>query len=186
MAKASTLDGMSPGRVKGVERAQREPAGRFNALAHLIDVPALERASRRQRAAAAVGVDGITKEQYGQSLAANLQELYARLKAKRYRHQPIRRVHIPKGQGKTRPIGISAFEDKLVQDAVREVLEAIYEQDFLECSYGFRPRHSAHDAVRTLKRIVDQGEVRWIFEADIVSFFDSGGTKQRYVKFHRD
>jgi RNA-directed DNA polymerase len=173
MANAQTLADMSPGLLKVVERAQREPEGRFNSLAHLIDVPALERAYRRQRAAAAVGVDGITKEQYGQSLEANLQELYARLKAKRYRHQPIRRVHIPKGQGKTRPIGISAFEDKLVQDAVREVLEAIYEQDFLECSYGFRPGRSAHDAVRTLKRMVDQGEVRWIFEADIVSFFDS-------------
>jgi RNA-directed DNA polymerase len=173
MANAQTLADMSPGLLKVVERAQREPEGRFNSLAHLLDVPALERAYRRQRAAAAVGVDGITKEQYGQSLAANLQELYARLKAKRYRHQPIRRVHIPKGQGKTRPIGISAFEDKLVQDAVREVLEAIYEQDFLECSYGFRPGRSAHDAVRTLKRIVDQGEVRWILEADIVSFFDS-------------
>jgi RNA-directed DNA polymerase len=173
MANAQTLADMSPGLLKVVERAQREPEGRFNSLAHLIDVPALERAYRRQRAAAAVGVDGITKEQYGQSLAANLQELYARLKAKRYRHQPIRRVHIPKAQGKTRPIGISAFEDKLVQDAVREVLEAIYEQDFLECSYGFRPGRSAHDAVRTLKRIVDQGEGRWILEADIVSFFDS-------------
>ena len=173
MANAQTLADMSPGLLKVVERAKREPEGRFNSLAHLIDVPALERAYRRQRAAAAVGVDGITKEQYGQSLAVNLQELYARLKAKRYRHQPIRRVHIPKGQGKTRPIGISAFEDKLVQDAVREVLEAIYEHDFLECSYGFRPGRSAHDAVRTLKRMVDQGEVRWIFEADIVSFFDS-------------
>jgi RNA-directed DNA polymerase len=173
MANAQTLADMSPGLLKVVERAKREPEGRFNSLAHLIDVPALERAYRRQRAAAAVGVDGITKEQYGQSLEANLQELYARLKAKRYRHQPIRRVYIPKGQGKTRPIGISAFEDKLVQDAVREVLEAIYEQDFLECSYGFRPGRSAHDAVRTLKRIVEQGEVRWIFEADIVSFFDS-------------
>jgi retron-type reverse transcriptase len=72
-----------------------------------------------------------------------------------------------------RPIGISAFEDKLLQDAVREVLEALYEQDFLACSHGFRPGRSAHDAVRTLKRIVDRGEVRWIFEADIVSFFDS-------------
>jgi group II intron reverse transcriptase/maturase len=82
-------------------------------------------------------------------------------------------VHIPKAQGKTRPIGISAFEDKVVQDAVREVLEAIYEQDFLGCSYGFRPGRSAHDAVRTLEQMVHQGEVRWIFEADIVSFFDS-------------
>jgi group II intron reverse transcriptase/maturase len=173
MANAQTLAAMSPGLLKVVERAKREPEGRFNSLAHLIDVPALERAYRRQRAAVAVGVDGVTKEQYGQALEDNLQDLHARLKAQRYRHQPIRRVHIPKGQGKTRPIGISAFEDKLVQDAVREVLEAIYEQDFLECSYGFRPGRSAHDAVRTLKQIVEQGEVRWIFEADIVSFFDS-------------
>jgi RNA-directed DNA polymerase len=173
MANALTLGDMSPGLVKVVERAQREPEGRFHALAHLIDVPALERAYRRQRANAAVGVDGVTKEHYGQNLEANLQDLHARLKAQRYRHQPIRRVHIPKAQGKTRPIGISAFEDKVVQDAVREVLEAVYEQDFLDCSYGFRPGRSAHDAVRTLKRIVERDEVRWIVEADIVSFFDS-------------
>ena len=121
---------------------------------------------------AAVGVDGVTKEQYGQALETNLQDLHARLKAKRYRHQPIRRIYIPKEQGKTRPIGISAFEDKLVQDAVREVLGAIYEQDFLDCSYGFRPGRSAHQAVRTLDRIVHRGEVSWILEADIVSFFD--------------
>jgi RNA-directed DNA polymerase len=173
MPNASTLANMSPGLLKVVERAQHEPEGRFHALAHLIDVPALGRAYRRQRSDAAVGVDGVTKEQYGPTLEANLQDLHARLKAQRYRHQPIRRVHIPKAQGKTRPIGVSAFEDKVVQDAVREVLEAIYEQDFLECSYGFRPGRSAHDAVRTLTRSVDQGEVRWIFEADIVSFFDS-------------
>jgi group II intron reverse transcriptase/maturase len=173
MPNASTLVDMSPGLLKVVERAQREPEGRFHALAHLIDMPALERAYRRQRADAAVGIDGVTKEQYGQALEVNLQDLHARLKAKRYRHQPIRRVHIPKAQGKTRPIGISAFEDKVVQDAVREVLEAIYEQDFLGCSYGFRPGRSAHDAVRTLEQIVHRGEVRWIFEADIVSFFDS-------------
>ena len=173
MANASTLDDMSPGLVKGMERAQREPEGRFHALAHLIDVPALERAYRRQRADAAVGVDGVTKEQYGRELEANLQGLHARLKAQRYRHQPIRRVHIPKGAGKTRPIGIAAFEDKLVQDAVREVLEAIYEPDFLDGSYGFRPGRSAHDAIRTLDQIVHRGEVEWILEADIVSFFDS-------------
>src|SRR6266851_7735658 len=143
MANASTLDDMSPGLVKVVERAKREPEGRFHALAHLIDVPALGRAYRRQRADAAVGVDGVTKEQYGQSLEATLQDLHARLKEQRYRHQPIRRVHIPKGQGKTRPIGISAFEDKVVQNAIREVLEAVYEQDFLDCSYGFRPGCSA-------------------------------------------
>lgn len=173
MTNAQTLADMSPGLLKVVERAKREPEGRFNSLAHLIDVPALKRAYRRQRVDAAVGVDGITKEIYGRNLEANLQDLHSRLKAKRYRHQPIRRVHIPKAQGTTRPIGISAFEDKLVQDAVREALEAIYEQDFLDCSYGFRPGRSAHGAVRTLKRVVDGGEVRWIYEADIVSFFDS-------------
>ncbi len=173
MTNASTLENMSPQLVKVVGRAQREPEGRFHSLAHLIDVPALERAYRRMRKDAAVGVDGVTKEQYGQDLEQNLQDLHARMKAKRYRHQPIRRVHIPKEGGKTRPIGISAFEDKLVQDVVREVLEAIYEQDFLDCSYGFRPKRSAHDAIRTLDRIVHRGEVNWILEADIVSFFDS-------------
>src|SRR6266446_450117 len=173
MASALTLETMSPGLLKGVERAQREPEGRFHALAQLLDMPALERAYRRQRSDAAVGIDGVTKEQYGQALEVNLQGLHARLKAQRYRHQPLRRVHIPKGQGKTRPIGMSAFEDKVVQDAVREVLEVIYEQDFLESSYGFRPGRSAHDAGRTLDQIVHRGEVEWILEADIVSFFDS-------------
>jgi RNA-directed DNA polymerase len=173
MADAQTLGDMSPELFKGVERAKQEPEGRFNALAQLIDVSALERAYHRQRSDAAVGVDGVTKEAYGQDLKGNLQDLQRRLKTKQYRHQPIRRVPIPKAQGTTRPIGISAFEDKLVQDALREVLEAIDEQDFLDGSHGFRPRRSAHDAVRTLKRIVDRGEANWLYEADIVSFFDS-------------
>jgi group II intron reverse transcriptase/maturase len=173
MPNAQTLAAMSPGLVKVVERAKRDPEGRCNSLAHLIDVPALRRAYHRQRSDAAVGVDGVTKEGYGRNLEGNLEDLHARLKDKRYRHQPIRRAHIPKAQGQTRPIGISAFEDTLVQDAVREVLEAMYEQDFVEASYGFRPGRSAHDAVRTLKGIVDEGDVRWMYESDIVSFFDS-------------
>jgi len=134
MPHASTLEDMSPGRARVVERAQREPAGRFHALAHLIEAPALTRAYRRQRSDAAGGGDGVTKAQDGQPLEATLQELHARLKEKQSRHQPIRRVHLPKGQGKMRPIGLSACEDKVVQDVVREGLEAIYEQDFLECS----------------------------------------------------
>ena len=162
MPNAVTLDDMSPQLRKVVDRARHEPQGRFHSLAHLIDVPALRRASHRQRASAAVGVDGVTKADYGQDLLGNLEDLHARLKTKTYRHQPIRRVHIPKGQGKTRPIGISAFEDKLVQDAVREVLEAVYEQDFLDCSYGFRPSRRAHDAVRALTQSVYQGEVSCI------------------------
>ena len=130
MARAVPLETLSPGRLQGVERAQRAPAGRCHARAPWIALPALERASRRQRSDAAVGIDGVTKEQYGQALEVNLQDLHARLKAKRYRHQPIRQVHIPQAQGKTRPIGMSAFEDKVVHDAVREGREAIYEQDF--------------------------------------------------------
>jgi retron-type reverse transcriptase len=157
MTNASTLESMSPQLLKVVERAQQESEGRFHSLAHLIDVPALERAYRRMRKDAAVGVDGVTKDDYGQDLEQNLRDLHDRMKAKRYRHQPIRRVYIPKEKGKTRPIGISAFEDKLVQDALREVLEAIYEQDFLDCSHGFRPKRSAHDAVRVLDRIVHRG-----------------------------
>jgi group II intron reverse transcriptase/maturase len=164
---------MSPGLLKVAERAKREPEGRFHSLAHLIDGGALTRAYNRLRKNAAVGVDGITKEGYGQALEENLRDLCQRLKTKRYRHQPIRRVHIPKGKGKTRPIGISTIEDKIVQGALLEVLEAIYEQDFLDCSYGFRPGRSAHDALRALNRSVHDGDVNWILEVDILSFFDS-------------
>jgi retron-type reverse transcriptase len=117
-------------------------------------------------------VDGVTREQYGQHVEAHLQARHERLKTKRYRHPPLRRVHLPKAQGQTRPIGLSACEDQVGQDAVREVLEAIDEQDVLGCSSGFRPGRSAQDAVRTLKRSVDGGEVRGIVEADIGSCFD--------------
>ena len=160
MTEALTSGDMSPGLLKVAERARREPEGRFHSLAHLMDVPALRRAYARRRKEAAVGVDGMTKERYGQDLDVRLEDLHERLRTKRFRHQPIRRIHIPKERGKTRPIGISAFEDKLVQDVVREVLEAVYEQDFLDCSYGFRPKRGAHDAIRALDRIAHRGEVR--------------------------
>jgi RNA-directed DNA polymerase len=173
MTDASTSLGMSTGLRKVGERAKREPAGRFHSLAHLIDAELLSGVYHRLRGNAAVGVDGITKEQYGQDLQNNLHDLHERLRTKRYRHQPIRRVHIPKEKGRTRPIGISATEDKVVQGALREVLQAIYEQDFLDCSYGFRPGRSAHDAVRALTRAVNEGEANWILEFDVVSFFDS-------------
>ncbi len=173
MTGATTSGDMSTGLLKVAERARRDPDGRILALARLIDVAALRRAYDRQRKDAAAGVDGVTKEDYGGRLEDNLQDLHERLKSQRYRHQPIRRVHIPKDNGTTRPIGISAFEDKLVQDAVREVLEAIYEQDFLPCSYGFRPGRSAHDAVRALAGVASQGRANWILETDVASFFDS-------------
>jgi group II intron reverse transcriptase/maturase len=161
------------GLQKVVERAKREPATKFHSLAHMIDVGLLADAYHRLRNKAAVGVDGITKEQYGQALKDNLRDLHERLRTRRYRHQPIRRVHIPKEKGKTRPIGISTTEDKVVQNALRAVLEAIYEQDFLPCSYGFRPGRSAHGAVRALTGAVDDGEANFILEIDIASFFDN-------------
>jgi RNA-directed DNA polymerase len=178
MTDALTSLDMSTGLRKVAERAQREPAARFHSLAPLIDEELLAGAFARLRSNAAVGVDGITKEQYGQDLQGNLRDLHQRLRTKRYRHQPIRRVHIPKEKGRTRPIGISTTEDKVVQSALREVLEAIYEQDFLDCSYGFRPGRSAHDAVRALTRAVDEGKGNWILEIDIESFFDSVSRSQ--------
>ena len=173
MTDAKTSQDVSPGLTKVAERAKRHPDQRILALAHLIDEPALERAYRSLRKDAAVGVDGITTEQYGKQLAANLQALRARMKAGQYRHQPIRRVNIPKENGATRPIGVSTVEDKIVQGALREVLETIYEQDFMNCSYGFRPKRGAHDAIRDLKGVADRGSANYIVEADIVSFFDS-------------
>jgi len=174
MTDASTSLDMSTGLRKVADRAKREPAAQFHSLAHLIDEELLAGAFARLRSDAAVGVDGITKEQYGQDLQNKLRDLHERLKTKRYRHQPIRRVHIPKEKkSQTRPIGISATEDKVVQNALRQVLEAVYEQTFTDCSFGFRPGRSPHDAVRALTRAVNAGEANWILEFDVVSFFDS-------------
>jgi len=173
MRDAKTSVRVCTGLQKVVDRARRDPNGKILSLAHRIDVPALERAYHRLRKDAAVGVDGVTKAEYGRNLEIHLQRLHERLRTGKWRHQPIRRVHIPKGGGKTRPIGISTVEDKIVQDGIREVLESIYEQDFLNCSYGFRPRRRAHDALRAINHSVHYDEATWIIEADIVSFFDS-------------
>ena len=173
MTDAATSGPMSPGLLRVAERAKRNPDARLLALAHHIDEPALIRAYGRLRKDAAEGVDGVTVEQYGQQFDDKVRALHQRMKAGQYRHQPIRRVHIPKEGTKTRPIGISTVEDKIVQGALREVLEAVYEQAFVDCSYGFRPGRSAHGAIRTLSREMRPGVVNVVLEADIVSFFDS-------------
>lgn len=156
-----------------VERAKSDSHVRFTSLAHLVDEGELRRAFDRIRSKAAPGVDGLTKEQYGQDIELRLADLHERLKRGRYRHQPIRRVHIPKGRGGTRPIGISCIEDKIVQGAVSRVLQAVYEPVFRESSYGFRPGRGAHDALRSLDRMMSREGVAWILEADIQGFFDS-------------
>lgn len=164
---------MSTGLLRVAERAIRDPDTRFDTLAHYIDQNALKRAFHRIRKDVAVGVDGVTKEAYRQNLDENIRDLHGRLKSMTYRHQPIRRVHIPKTPGKTRPIGISCIEDKVVQGALKELLEVIYEQEFLSCSYGFRPELGAHDALRAVDRMAFCEGIGWILEADIQAFFDS-------------
>lgn len=172
MSAAPMAGSVSPELLKVIERAKRDPQTSFFSLAHLIDEAALARAFHRLRSDAAVGVDGITKEQYGKELESNLRALHGRMREGRYRHQPIRRVHIPKDKGRTRPIGISTIEDKIVQSAIAEILRAVYEPIFSINSYGFRPGRGAHDAIRALNEALLSG-VSWVLEADIVSFFDS-------------
>ena len=173
MTATQLAEAMSPAFLKVVERAKRDPKVQFLSLAHLVDEAALKRAFGRIRKDAAVGVDGITKEKYGEELERNVLRLHQRLKTLQYRHQPIRRVHIPKDKGKTRPIGISSVEDKIVQGALHEVLEAVYEPVFHDGSYGFRPGRGQHDALRALEGPLFKGEINWILEADIQGFFDS-------------
>ena len=146
----------------------------FTGLAHHIDRSFLLEAYRRTRKDGAVGVDGVTAEDYAANLEENLESLLNRFKSGTYRAPPVRRVHIPKGDGKkTRPLGIPSFEDKILQRAVTMVLEAVYEQDFLPCSYGFRPGRSAHQALEALwKGLMDCGG-GWVLDVDIQGYFDN-------------
>jgi group II intron reverse transcriptase/maturase len=164
---------VSPKLLRVAERAKKDPHARFTSLAHLIDVDALRRSFQSIRNDAAVGVDGVTKTMYSERLETRLQNLHERLRTGRYRHQVIRRTHIPKAPGKTRPIGVSCIEDKIVQGALYEILSAVYEQDFRDCSFGFRPGRRAHEALRAVNAMVFYERVGWILEADITSFFDS-------------
>jgi|SRR5882672_3226904 len=147
----------------------------LTSLSHHIDVEWLHEAYRRTRKDGATGIDGQTAAEYAENLEENLRALLDRAKAgDHYRAPPVRRVHIPKGDGrKTRPIGIPTFEDKVLQRAVAMALEAVYEQDFNDCSYGFRPGRSAHDALQALWEATMSMGGGWVLEADIESFFDS-------------
>lgn len=154
--------------------AKEAPDMAFTTLAHHLDVEWLREAYRRTRKDGAVGVDGQSAQQYAEALEANLQALLNRAKSGDYRAPPVKRVHIPKGDGKTtRPLGIPTFEDKVLQRAVAMALEAIYEQDFLPCSYGFRPGKSAHQALERLWKVLMEMKGGWVLEVDIRKFFDT-------------
>lgn len=156
------------------ELARQSPPMGFTSLNQHIDLAWLHEAYRRTRKDGAVGVDGQTGADYERKLLGNLQSLLDRAKSGTYKAPPVRRVHIPKGTGgDTRPIGIPTFEDKVLQRAVVMVLEPIYEQDFMDCSYGFRPGRSAHQALASLWEQTMRMGGGWILEVDIRKFFDT-------------
>jgi RNA-directed DNA polymerase len=158
-------------RVRRVARKDRDV--RFTALLHHVDVDRLRAAYWALKPKAAPGVDGVTWEDYGQDLEENLRDLHARVHRGSYRARPSRRVYIPKADGRQRPLGVAALEDKLLQRAVVEVLNAIYETDFLGFSYGCRPGRSPHDALDALAVGLRRKRVNWVLDADFREFFTS-------------
>jgi RNA-directed DNA polymerase len=159
-------------------RAEQHPEETFNNVFSLLTYELLWYAFRKLHRDKAPGVDGVTVDQYEENLQENLQDLEARLHRQSYRPQPSERRDIPKGNGKTRPLGIAAVEDKIVQRAVVMVLERIYETDFSDVSYGFRPGRSCHEAISALGRIIFTKKVNWISDADIRGFFDNVSHEQ--------
>lgn len=174
MTGTPSPDPISTRRQRIAELARQSPQAAFTTLAHHIDIDWLTEAYRRTRKDGATGVDGQTATDYAADLEGNLRSLLDRAKSGRYQAPPVRRVHIPKGTGsETRPIGIPTFEDKVLQRAVTMVLEAVYEQDFLDGSYGFRLGRSAHQALDALWHRLMEVKGGWVLEVDIRKFFDA-------------
>jgi RNA-directed DNA polymerase len=181
LAKGNTERAARSGRRAGIRApraldrvrqvAERDKDAQFTALLHHVDVESLRAAYRGLKRQAAPGVDGVTWEVYGQHLEANLQDLHGRLHRGAYRPKPSRRVFIPKADGRQRPLGIATMEDKIVQSAVVDVLNAIYETDFLGFSYGFRPGRRQHDALDALAVGIERKKVNWVLDADVADFF---------------
>jgi RNA-directed DNA polymerase len=155
------------------ERARKDPKFQFTSLAHLLNEGFLKECYRGLGRDRASGIDGVSWKEYGERLDENIDDLVARLKAKRYKPQPSRRVYIPKDEHSKRPLGLPALEDKIVQKGVARILEAIYEQDFLDCSYGFRPNRSCHQALDKVDKTIMGYRVNYVIEADIKRFFDN-------------
>ena len=174
MTKTSNFETVSTKQQRIAELAKQTPTMALTSLNHHLDLAWLREAFRRTRKDGAVGVDGQTWTAYGENLEENLRSLLDRAKSGTYRAPPVRRVHIPKGTGnETRPIGIPTLEDKVLQRAVVMLLEPIYEQDFCDCSYGFRPGRSAHQALESLWQQTMSRGGGWILDMDIRKFFDT-------------
>ena len=153
--------------------SRRDRTFKFTSLAHLLDVEYLRDCYRSLNRNRAVGIDNISWQEYGVDLDNNLQWLISRLKRKKYKPLPARRVYIPKNEKETRPLGISALENKIVERGITWILESIYEQDFLDCSFGFRPERNCHQALKKLNDLIMFQPVSHIVEADIKGFFDN-------------
>src|ERR1700730_2045903 len=181
LAKGNAVSETRPGRRAGqgvhsdldrVRRvAQKDRKARFTALLHHVDVARLRASYWAVNPRAATGVDGVTWVDYGRELESNLQDLHDRVQRGSYRPRPSRRAYIAKADGRLRPLGIAALEDKILQRAVVEVLGAIYETDFLGFSYGFRPGRSQHDALDALAVGIRRRRVNWVLDADLRDFF---------------
>lgn len=155
------------------ERARKDPKCQFISLAHWLDEEFLARCYYRLGRDRASGIDGVTWKEYGEHLEENLRDLVARLKAKRYRPQPSKRVYIPKDEHSRRPLGLPALEDKIVQAGIAAILGAIYEADFLDCSYGFRPGRGCHQALDAVYETIRRKPINHVLDADIKGFFDN-------------
>lgn len=161
-------------RSRLAELAKEDPDRKFFSIAHLLTPQALYGAFLSLRKDASAGVDRVTYADYGKQAHQNIEELHEKLKSKTYRVQPLRRIYIPKEDGKAeRPISIPSLEDKIVQKAMVDLLSPIYEQDFLDCSYGFRPRRGAQEALDEVGRVLCREPISCVLELDIQSYFDS-------------
>lgn len=154
-------------------RARREPKYQFTCLAHLLNEEFLKECYFSLGKDRASGVDGVTWTEYGKDLDGNLNKLVTRMKVKRYKPLPAKRVYIPKDEHQKRPLGMPALEDKIVQKGISRILEVIYEADFLDCSYGFRPERNCHQAINAVDKTIMTKPINHIIDADIKGYFDS-------------
>ena len=171
--ETSSFDAVSTKQARIAELARTCPDMVFTTLHHHIDLDWMTVALNLTRADGAVGIDGVTATDYETDAEANLLDLMGRMKSGRYRAPPVRRHYIPKADGGQRPLGIPTYEDKVAQRAILMLLEPIYEADFLPCSYGFRPGHSAHGALKDLRAGLAGEGLVWVIDADISKYFDS-------------
>jgi RNA-directed DNA polymerase len=173
MRTLRSLVNMSTKHNRIAELAKEDKGRKFFSIAHFLTENALYEAFESLRKDASAGVDGITYAEYEADVRENIRKLHDRMKKGQYRAQPLRRVYIPKEDGRQRPISIPSLEDKIVQMATVDLLNAIYEQDFLECSYGFRPRLGAQDALDEVGRVICTRPISTVLEADITGYFDA-------------